>query len=78
MTLMAVLFLVEGYLNVKLKAMIAAQKEVLDRLYKNNDEVLEYCLKCIMAHALKEEVQDYETANRCKKLIEELNSFKRQ
>jgi len=37
--------------------------------------VLKYCLKCILENAVNDE--DYETAERCQKLIENLNTYEK-
>ena len=43
----------------------------IDRIYKNDDEVLKYCLSKILEDAVENE--DYNTAHRCKQLIDKLN-----
>lgn len=42
---------------------------------KDHNEVLKYCLKQILTDAV--ETEDYETANRCQKLIENLNTYEK-
>ncbi len=54
------------------KRIINAYKERLNEHYKYSDEILRFCLMFIIEYSIKDGVQDYETANRCKELINNL------
>ena len=56
--------------------LIQLQSDEIKRSYANTDEILEYCLRDILKQAIADDVQDYETADRCFRLIKSLNKNK--
>lgn len=56
------------------KQIIGIYKERVEKLYTDNDVVLAYCLSTILKNAIDKE--DYETAERCRVLISQLNTYK--
>lgn len=74
MSIIGLLLLVTIILNYLQKTLIDEYKRRLDETYKNSDEVLEYCLMSIIKHSVQEDVQDFETANRCQELIKNLKN----
>lgn len=67
--LLLIVATVQDYLQ---KTLIDEYKKALEETYKSLNEVLEYCLMSIIKHSIQDDVQDYETANRCKELIKKL------
>lgn len=58
------------------KKLIQLQADEIKRSYENTDVILEYCLRDILKQAIADDVQDYETADRCFRLIKSLNKNK--
>jgi len=74
---MGLITLVTHVLNFFQKQLIKNQQKIL-KFYKDdrtkNDEVLKYCLNHILDEAVAR--NDYETANRCKEALMNLNENK--
>lgn len=54
------------------KSCLSDTFEELKRVYESNDLTMRYCLKHIMKKSIDE--QDFETAEKCKKWVEEIES----
>ncbi len=76
MVIVGALLLIHVVLNYKQQNKIKAYEKSLHEALTNNDVVMEYCLIRIMNDAADPSKQDYETANKCKVLIEKIRSTK--
>jgi hypothetical protein len=76
MTLITIASIVSAALSKvlieKQRTLIDLQHKEIARSYANTDEVLEYCLRDILKQSIADGVEDFETAARCQKLLEQL------
>lgn len=70
MSVIAVVYIILNYFN---GILVERYKKLLDETYKGNDTILKYCLRHIEAQAAND--GDYETAIKCRDLIQQLEKF---
>lgn len=70
---LGLLLLVNVILNRVQHYRIEAYKKILDEKYKQDDTVLIFCLQLILKDYIEKE--DYEQAERCRKILVELQDF---
>jgi len=56
------------------KRIIRVLKKSIDDAVSRNDEILNWCLRYILKDSLRDEVQDYETAQKCANLLKDLSN----
>ena len=56
--------------------LIKLQSAEIKRAYRCTDVVLEYCLQDILKQSIQEGVEDYERAEDCRRLLEQLRKDK--
>lgn len=72
-TIISTLFnLLQGLLNKHYKTLLKQYEDKLIEFNQKDDELLKYCLSRILTDAINKE--DYETAKRCRDLLNNLNS----
>ncbi len=71
-TFIAVLFVVKSTMQ---DVLLKKYKERISNNEKENSVVMKYCLNSILEKSV--EIEDYETAKRCKMLIENLNKHEK-
>jgi hypothetical protein len=58
-----------NYLQAKI---IIEYKKHLENILKENDEVLIFCLMQIIKESVRDDVQDFKTAFKCKEIIDKI------